>query len=160
MRKRTNKTDTWLTPRDFYQKIDMRFCFEDFDPCPPDCDLSKFNGLHVPWRRRTFFNPPWNAQDKPKFIHKAYQESLLGKFVVGLLPVSTSTLVFHEVILPFAKIEYLRGRLPFEGIDSEGNWVNPHTGMYSLPNVPEGAPQIYRNGQVDLMLCLFGDENI
>jgi hypothetical protein len=159
MRKRTNRTNTWLTPDDYYKKLDMRFCFEDFDPCPPDCNLSVFNGLHVAWKRRTYFNPPWTTADKSQFILKAYNESLLGKFIVGLLPVSTSTKIFHEIVLPHGRIEYLRGRLPFEGIDCDGNWVNPRMGMYDLPNVPEDAPEIYRSGQTDLMLVMFGDED-
>jgi hypothetical protein len=38
-----------------------------------------------------------------------------------LLPVSTSTKVFHEIILPNAKeIRFVRGRISFEGFNTFG----------------------------------------
>jgi DNA N-6-adenine-methyltransferase (Dam) len=151
-------SDVWLTPKDFYQKLDKRFTFDLFDPCPPDNDIKKFDGLSVPWANRTFVNPPYSRLLKEKFIYKAYSESLLGKLVVMLLPVSTSTKIFHELILPNAKIEYIRGRLAFEGIDRDGNWVNAGMGMYELQGVPEGAERIKRAGQNDNFLIIFGKE--
>lgn len=154
--KNTSALNTWLTPKDFYCKIDKRFHFDNFDPCPPDCDLAKFNGLLVDWAPRTFCNPPYSRADKEAFLKKGYSQSLNGKLVVFLVPASTSTKVFHELILPNAKVEFLRGRLKFEGIDREGNWVNPRTGMYPLINVPENAPKLSRSGQNDLMLVIFG----
>lgn len=151
-------SDTWLTPRSFYDKINLRFEFDDFDPCPPNCDLTKFNGLLVDWAPRTFCNPPYSKTDKEKFFYKGFEESLKGKLAVFLVPASTSTKVFHELISPNARVEFLRGRLKFEGIDRDGNWVNPEEGMYPLPNIPDGAPQLSRSGQNDLMLVIFGDE--
>jgi DNA N-6-adenine-methyltransferase (Dam) len=114
-------SDTWLTPASFYQKLDKRFTFDSQDPCPPNNDIEKFDGLSVSWANRTFCNPPYSRLLKEKFIYKAYSESLLDKLVVMLLPVSTSTKIFHELILPNAKIEYIRGRLAFKGIDLDGN---------------------------------------
>jgi hypothetical protein len=149
-------SDTWLTPSAFYDKINARFHFDSFDPCPPGCDLEKFNGLKVDWELRTFCNPPYSRTAKEKFFYKGYEESLKGKLVVFLVPVSTSTKIFHELILPNAKVEFLRGRLKFEGIDSNGDWVNPGVGMYPLPDIPDGAPQMSRSGQNDLMLVIFG----
>lgn len=151
-------SDTWLSPKSFYQELDKRFTFDLFDPCPPDNDITKFDGLILPWANRTYVNPPYSRTLKEKFIYKAYSESLLGKFVVMLLPVSTSTKIFHELILPNARIEYIRGRLPFEGIDSDGRWVNPGVGMYELQGVPEGAERIKRAGQNDSFLIIFGQE--
>jgi site-specific DNA-methyltransferase (adenine-specific) len=153
-------SDTWLTPRVFYDRINERFQFDDFDPCPPNCDLSLFNGLKVDWAPKTFCNPPYSRVDKEKFLYKGFEESKKSKLVVFLVPVSTSTKIFHELILPNAKIEFLRGRLKFEGIDREGNWINPGVGMYQLQNVPENAPQISRSGQNDNMLIIFGDRNL
>lgn len=151
-------SDTWLSPRDFYQELDKRFTFDSFDPCPPNNDITKFDGLSASWANRTFVNPPYSRVLKEKFIYKAYSESLLGKLVVMLLPVSTSTKIFHELILPHARIEYIRGRLPFEGIDGDGNWINPGMGMYELQGVPEGAERIKRPGQNDNFLVIFGQE--
>ena len=156
--KDSSALDTWLTPKSFYDKINLRFRFDDFDPCPPKCDLDKFNGLLVPWAPRTFCNPPYSKTDKENFFHKGFKESLKGDLVVFLVPASTSTKVFHELILPNAKVEFLKGRLKFEGIDRDGIWCNPHAGMYPLPDVPDGAPQVSRSGQNDLMLVIFGQE--
>ena len=156
--KNASALDIWITPRTFYDKINARFHFDDFDPCPPANDITKFDGLLADWAPRTFCNPPYSRTDKEKFFYKGYQESLKGKLVVFLVPASTSTQVFHELILPNAKVEFLRGRLAFEGIDRDGHWINPNKGMYPLPNVPEGAKQLSRSGQNDLMLVIFGDE--
>jgi DNA N-6-adenine-methyltransferase (Dam) len=156
--KTTVASDTWLSPRAFYQQLNSRFHFDPFDPAPPDNNIEEFDGLSAPWAQRNYINPPYSQELKEKFLYKGYSESLQGKLVVFLLPVSTSTKIFHELILPNAKIEFLRGRLGFEGVDTRGNWVNPNTGMGKLKDVPENAPQIKQAGQNDLMLAIFGQE--
>jgi hypothetical protein len=156
--KNSSALDTWLTPLAFYEKLNNRFHFDDFDPCPPDCDLDLFDGLKVDWASRTFVNPPYSQADKEKFLYKGYAESLKGRLVAFLIPVSTSTKIFHELILPNAKIEFIHGRLRFEGIDRDGNWINPGEGRGKLLNVPENAPRLKRSGQNDLMLVIFGKE--
>lgn len=151
-------SDTWLSPADFYHKLNSRFNFDPFDPAPADNNIEEFDGLAIPWAQRTYCNPPYSQKLKEQFLWKGYHESLQDKLVVFLLPVSTSTKIFHELILPNAKIEFLRGRLGFEGIDSKGNWVNPNTGMGKLKYIPENAPQIKQNGQNDLFLVIFDQE--
>jgi hypothetical protein len=149
-------SDTWLTPADFYLKLAERFSFSDFDPCPPDCDLDKFDGLKTTWADRTFCNPPYSRKLKEHFILKALAESRQGKLVVLLLPASTGTMIFHEVILPYGTVEFIRGRLLFEVIDSKGNHVNPGKGWNShLLKVPKDAPKLNQPGQNDSMLVIF-----
>jgi hypothetical protein len=157
VKKRNPSSDVWLTPMDFWLEIKERFTLSDFDPCPPACDVNEFDGLKADWADRTYCNPPYSQKLKENFIHKAHQESLLGKFIVMLLPVSTSTVIFHELILPDAKVEFIKGRLPFEGINTQGEWVNPRRGMAPLPNVPEGIKQVRACGQHDSMLVIFGE---
>jgi hypothetical protein len=157
LRERKPVHDTWLTPKDFYKELNARFCFDDFDPAPPDNNLDEFDGLKTSWAKRTYCNPGFSQKTKEPFLMKAYHESLLGKMSVNLVPVSTSTKIFHELVQPYAKIEFIRGRLKFEGIDNEGNWCNPNTGMYELKTIPKDAPKIIRAGQQDLMLVIFGD---
>lgn len=154
--KKTAVHDTWLTPKYFFDQLNERFEFDDFDPCPPDNDISKFDGLQIDWPERTFCNPPYSRFLKEAFIRKALAESLASKLVVLLVPVSTSTRIFHSLVMVHGRVEFILGRLPFEGIDSDGNWCNPGMGMVSLPHVPVGAKQIKRSGQVDLMLIIFG----
>lgn len=48
-----------------------------------------------------------------------------------LLPVSTSTKIFHEVVLPNASsIEFVRGRLHFEQRNDQGKFVSKGTGQH------------------------------
>ena len=125
----TDSHDDWATPKELYDKWDEEFNF-DFDPCPLN---SNFNGLNMEWGQSNYVNPPYNRFDKPKFIQKAYDEWSKGKKVVMLLPVSTSTKQFHEIILPNAEIRFIRGRIKFI----------------------ENGKQTKQTGTRDLMLVIF-----
>ena len=124
--------DNWSTPKDFYEKLDAEFHF-DFDPCPlnegeitPDKD-----GFLIEWGQRNFINPPYSRKLKEAFTRKAVEESRRGKLCVMLLPVSTSTALFHEYIQPNAKeIRFVRGRLSFEGYNTKGEYTTKGKGMH------------------------------
>lgn len=126
MKNRNPIHDDWATPKEFYNKLDQEFHF-DFDPCPL---RSSFDGLTVSWGGANYINPPYSRELKEKFIKKAYQESLNGKLCVMLLPVSTSTKIFHEVIYPNAEIRFVKGRIKFIGINSEGKEVSNKCGQH------------------------------
>ena len=79
--------------------------------------LTSWNGLEIDW-------------GKSNFIRKAYQEYQKDKIVVMLLPVSTSTKIFHEIIYPNCEIRFLKGRVKFEGINSFGEPVCNKCGMF------------------------------
>lgn len=111
--------DHWATPKEFYNKLNKEFDF-NFDPCPLH---SKFDGLTIDWKERNFINPPYSRQLKEAFIRKAFDESRKGKVCVMLLPVSTSTNIFHDIILPNAEIRFVRGRISFEGVNTFGKNV-------------------------------------
>jgi len=128
-----NHVDNWTTPKDFYDKLNAEFNF-DFDPCPlnrgeitPDKD-----GLLIEWGLRNFINPPYSRTLKEAFVKKAIMESNNGKLCVMLLPVSTSTKLFHDYIQPNAKeIRFLKGRLKFSTFDENGNLYTPkQSGMH------------------------------
>lgn len=91
------------------QKIKKRF-EGFFDPCPKDAD---FNGLQVPWHLNNYVNPPFD--EKEKWILKAIAEMRKGHYTVMLLPVDTSTSWFHDLILQYSTIEFIRGRIYFNG---------------------------------------------
>ena len=118
--------DDWATPRDLYNELDNEFNF-DFDPCPLHSD---FDGLKIDWKYSNFINPPYSRMLKEAFIRKAYEESLKGKLCVMLLPVSTSTKIFHEVIYHNAEIRFLKGRVKFEGYNTFGELVSNKCGMH------------------------------
>ena len=114
---RANSGDDWKTPDAFYNALNEKYNF-NFDPCPYQAD---FDGLAISWGGANFINPPYSRKLKEAFVIKALEESRLGKLCVLLLPVSTSTALFHDVIKPNAKsIEFIRGRLKFEQRDKDG----------------------------------------
>lgn len=120
-------TDNWATPDYFYSELNKEFNF-DFDPCPL---FSKFDGLLIEWKERNFINPPYSRKIKDLFIKKAVEESKNGKLCVCLIPVSTSTKLFHEVIKPNAnEIRFIKGRIKFIGINTKGEKVSNKCGMH------------------------------
>ena len=125
-------SDNWETPNDLYEDLNKEFNF-DFDPCPisykqitPDND-----GLLLEWGDRNFINPPYSRKLKEAFVKKAVEESNKGKLCVLLLPVSTSTVLFHDYIQPNAdEIRFLRGRVKFIGTNTYGEKVSTKAGMH------------------------------
>ena len=116
----------WATPKSFYDKLDREFNF-DFDPCPLNSD---FDGLIVEWGECNFVNPPYDRVNKPKFIQKAFEEWKKGKTCVLLIPASTSTKQFHELILPNAEIRFIKGRIAFEGYNTKGEYTTKGKGKH------------------------------
>ena len=117
--KNPKKNDNWVTPKDFYYKLNDKYNF-DFDPCPIN---PNFDGLKCEWGKSNFVNPPYSQKLKELFILKAITESKKGKTVVMLLPVSTSTKIFHDHIIPNCKkIEFVKGRLKFSNKKSSGTF--------------------------------------
>lgn len=123
--------DDWGTPDDFYDKLNEEFDF-NFDPCPLNHDITLWDGLEIEWKERNYINPPYSRMLKEKFINKAVEESKKGKLCVMLLPVSTSTAIFHDVVLPniTENIRFVRGRLKFKGVNTFGDFVDNKSGMH------------------------------
>lgn len=115
-------SDNWKTPASFYDVLNSEFNF-DFDPCPLNHDMT-WDGLEIEWKQRNYINPPYSRKLKEAFVIKAIAESKKGKLCVMLLPVSTSTKLFHDYIKPNAKeIRFIKGRIAFEGINTFGEKV-------------------------------------
>ena len=125
-------SDNWETPKEFYDKLDAEFHF-DFDPCPinygeitPDKD-----GLLIPWGKSNYINPPYSRKLKEAFVKRAVEEAKKGATCVMLLPVSTSTSLFHDIIKPNAKeIRFVRGRIAFKGINTKGEYTETGKPMH------------------------------
>lgn len=122
--------DDWATPPYFYDELNKEFDF-NFDPCPFRHDIEKWNGLKIDWKERNFINPPYSRKLKDAFVKKAIEESKKGKLCVMLLPVSTSTRLFHDHILPNQKeIRFIDGRIRFCGVNTKGEYVTGKAGMH------------------------------
>ena len=115
----SSATDQWATPQAFFNEWDDIYHFE-LDVCA-DASNAKCrryfseqdNGLAQNWAPyRCWMNPPYGREIR-RWIQKAYQESLRGATVVCLLPARTDTAWWHEYIIPFAKMTFVRGRLKF-----------------------------------------------
>lgn len=122
--------DDWATPKDFYEKLNQEFHF-DFDPCPFQHNISLWNWLDVSWGGCNFVNPPYSQKMKEAFVKKAIEESKQGKICVMLLPVSTSTKLFHEYILPNKKeIRFIKWRLKFSWYNTKWEFVDSKCWMH------------------------------
>lgn len=143
-------SDDWATPPALFEELHSEFRF-DFDPCPLD---PPYDGLSVEWGMSNFVNPPYSQDLKEAFVNKALEESYKGKLCVLLLPVSTSTRLFHDVILPnAADIRFIRGRIPFIGINTKGQYVNFH--LDPSREAPYAAEHVRASGQHDSMIVIF-----
>ncbi len=120
-----NNDDNYATPPELYEELNKRFNF-DFDPCPYNENKIEFDGLTVEWGESNFVNPPYSQKLKEAFVIKGIEESKKGKVCVFLIPVSTSTKLFHEHIKPNAiEINFLKGRIKFGKINEQGNFYIP-----------------------------------
>jgi len=127
-----NAGDNWKTPKELYSELDNEFHF-DFDPCPyNEGEITDENdGLKIDWGYCNFVNPLYSRKLKEAFVKRAIEMQKLGKTSVFLLPVSTSTVLFHDVIKPNAEeIRFLRGRVRFEGYNTKGEWTTNNCGMH------------------------------
>lgn len=118
----SSKTDEWATPQDLFDKLNEEFHF-DLDVCASEynhkCALyydRKQDGLKMPWKNHIIWcNPPY-GREIGKWVHAANQEHMTnGTTIVMLLPAWTDTKWFHDDILGWADIRFLKGRLKFGG---------------------------------------------
>ncbi len=148
-------SDNWATPKYFYDKLNKEFNF-DFDPCPLNEGVitwDKDGLLMENWGGVNFINPPYSNHLKTSFVQKAITQAKKGKICVMLLPVSTSTKLFHDLIQPNAsEIRFIKGRIPFIGINTKGQYVNWHLWDKEPPVESE---QVKNNGMHDSMIVIF-----
>lgn len=115
----SSKTNEWYTPQYLFDKLNDKHNF-NLDVCATaesakckEYFTIKEDGLKQNWYGTCFMNPPYGREIK-YWIKKAYEESLRGVKVVCLIPARTDTTYWHEYIFPYAKIEFLKGRIKFE----------------------------------------------
>lgn len=120
-KKYSYKTDEWITPQHFYDKLNEEFHFtldaaanHHNHKCPTYFTKEE-NGLKQSWEGHTVWcNPPYGGRGTiEKWVKKAYNESLKGVTTVLLLPVRTDTKYWHEYCMK-GEIRFIQGRLKFE----------------------------------------------
>ena len=119
----TSKRPDWETPHNLFKDLDDEFHFT-LDVCAT-AENAKCNRFYTPdtdglaqyWGNETcWMNPPY-GRGMDKWIKKAYDSTLYGATVVGLVPARTEMGWFHDYVLGKAEIRYIRGRLRFEGAE-------------------------------------------
>ena len=120
-----NNDDNYATPPELYNELNKEFNF-DFDPCPYNEGEIINDGLKIDWGKSNFVNPPYSQKLKEQFIIKGIEEMKKGNISVFLIPVSTSTKLFHDYIKPNAnEIRFLKGRVKFGKINDNGEFYYP-----------------------------------
>lgn len=115
----SHKSDEWGTPAELFNEYNKRFHFT-LDPCctHENAKCTKHytkdeDGLVQDWTGETVWcNPPYS--NVYTWCKKALNEAIEhGVTTVMLLPSRTDTRWFHDVVIPWATIRFLRGRLRF-----------------------------------------------
>ena len=130
-----SKTDSWGTPqyildevlKDAKEQIGEHIKLSKFDPCPLN-DTPTFDGLdedkwwdpHVDDDEILFINPPYSALKSTKkrlgWIERIYIEYTNYNIkMCVLLPARTDTQWFHDYCMKYGRIEFMRGRVKFQG---------------------------------------------
>lgn len=107
----------WETPPEVFAPLHQEFEFT-LDPCatPETAKCPMFyteadNGLEQSWAgHRVFMNPPY-GREVYAWTRKARTEQAAGALVVGLVPASTDLAWWHEDVVGFADVRYIRGSL-------------------------------------------------
>ena len=117
----SNKED-WETPQWLFDKYNAMYGFTtDVCATKENAKCANFytpemDGLNIAWEGRCWCIPPYGRTKTGKWVAKAVEEVLWGcPLVVMLLPARTDTKWFHEYVLPYGEIEFLKGRVRFVG---------------------------------------------
>jgi len=81
-----------------------------FDPCPLNKEPRQ-DGLLSDWKDKTYCNPPYS--NPLLWVTKAIEENKLGKTIVMLLRMDTSTKWFRDLQNAGALFLWVSGRLKF-----------------------------------------------
>ena len=115
----------WATPWNFFNQQSEKYGPFDLDVCATeenskcwDFISQEQNALSQSWQGICWMNPPY-GRDLGQWILKAWREASIpghARRVVCQLPARTDTRWWHNYVLKYAaKIEFVRGRIKFEG---------------------------------------------
>lgn len=119
----------WETPQDLFDILDEEFHF-DVDvaatstnaKCPVYFTKEQ-DALAQEWPGICFCNPPY-GKGLDRWVRKALESATGGTTVVMLLPARTDTRWFHDYVLPYAEIRFIKGRLKFGGQNAPAPFPN------------------------------------
>jgi phage N-6-adenine-methyltransferase len=111
-------THLWSTPQSFFDALDQEFHFTvDVCALPDNAKCAAYfspvdDGLRQAWTGVCWCNPPYGTAIA-KWVQKAYASAKEGACVVCLLPLRGDTRWWHDYVIPYAEVRYLKGRLKF-----------------------------------------------
>lgn len=125
-----SSSDEFGTPVSFHRPLARAVGGFDLDPAAgaeaTPLASTRFtkddDGLTQAWFGRVWLNPPFS--EKRAWVEKAREEVDAGdaELVVVLLPVDTSTKLFHDHVAAASAICFVKGRLSFVGGDRNPNF--------------------------------------
>lgn len=114
----SSTTDLWETPKWLFDELNEKYHF-DIDVCatPENAKCATYytpeqDGLKQEWKGVCWMNPPY-GREIGKWVKKAYESAQAGATVVCLLPARTDTAWWHDYVMRWGEITFLRGRLKF-----------------------------------------------
>lgn len=115
----TSCNEDWETPQRLFEQLDERFRFT-LDPCSTHdnakCDrhyTKEEDGLAQSWAGESVFcNPPY-GRGMAAWVRKCAEESRHAN-VSLLVPARTDTRWFWSYVAPYARVEFIQGRLRYE----------------------------------------------
>ena len=114
--------DDWETPDDLFNHFNKLFhlncdvCATHENTKVKERYFTKNNdGLKQTWSERNWCNPPYSKGKQWLFIKKAYEESLIGKLTVVLIPARPDTKTWHDYVMKSDYVQFIKGRLKFKG---------------------------------------------
>jgi phage N-6-adenine-methyltransferase len=109
----------WATPPEVFDPLHREFNFT-LDPCatPISAKCEEFfteadNGLAQCWSGHRVFRTPPDGKEVYAWTRKAREEAAKGVLVVGLLPASCDLKWWHEDVVGYAEVRFIRGRVRF-----------------------------------------------
>lgn len=121
----------WETPPEVFDPVNDEFNFT-LDVCatPQNAKCDRYlteakDGLLSSWDGEVCWcNPPY-GKDVKKWCKKALDQSKKGTTTVLLIPCKTNTNWWHDLVIPFAEIRFLRGRVRFiqDGVQYDNAYV-------------------------------------
>lgn len=129
------KNDEWGTPTEFFNELDSVYNFT-LDPCANPTRLLKKDmisitkaedGLKYDWiGHRVFCNPPYSKNNFMLWCEKINKERKNAQVIVLLCPLRRcSTKYFHELVLDYAELKIVKGRLNFTPLIGQSQASNP-----------------------------------
>jgi phage N-6-adenine-methyltransferase len=115
-----HKSDEWETPLELFAEMDLEFKFTlDVAALPHNTKCLNFftpgaDGLTRTWTGVCWMNPPYGNSLR-HWVKKAHDSAKAGATVVCLLPARTDTHWWHDFVLSYAEVRFIRGRIKFNG---------------------------------------------